>query len=113
MTFRGISTGYSDIKLEKETKLIGYDIWLPGEYDIVNAQLQPTHISQGSIEVTWRGDIDGDGDVDCLDLRRLGKAFGSIKTPPSPNWSDRCDINRDNTVNSLDLTELRNNYGKT
>lgn len=111
ITFRGISTGYSDIKLEKETKLQGYDPWLPGEYDIIHALVQPDHIGQGSIGVTWRGDIDGDGNVDCFDLRRLGKAFGSTRTPPSPNWNDRCDINRDNTVNTLDLTELKNNYG--
>jgi hypothetical protein len=61
-----------------------------------------------------QGDTNGDLHVNALDLYKLGKAYGSTYgPPPSSNWNVNCDFNKDNVINSADLTVLKNNYGRS
>lgn len=47
-------------------------------------------------------------------LFSLGKAYGSTGgPPPSPNWNPSVDFNKDNYVDSSDLTTLSEIYGKS
>jgi hypothetical protein len=65
----------------------------------------------GDVMVTLQGDVDGDGDVDALDLADLSDAYGS--TPEKPNWNATCDIDGDNLVDIFDLFNLGKNFGET
>jgi hypothetical protein len=79
---------------------------LEGETDTVD-----NTFSDGVVIVTIQGDVDGDGDIDALDLADLSDAYGS--TPEKPNWNATCDIDNDNLVDIFDLFSLGKNFGKT
>jgi hypothetical protein len=80
-----------------------------GDYNTAN-----NTFTYSAIRVKFRGDINDDGKVDVNDLFQLGKAFGSTGgPPPSPSWNPDADLNGDNIVDSLDLSTLNGNYGKT
>jgi hypothetical protein len=57
------------------------------------------------------GDINADHHVNCLDLFRLGKSYGSI--PGNSNWNLYCDLNDDGSIGESDLHIFSENYGKT
>jgi hypothetical protein len=57
------------------------------------------------------GDVDGDGDVDELDLFDLSKAFDS--KIGETNWNPECDFDWDGDVDASDLIDLSKNYGET
>jgi len=57
-----------------------------------------------------RGDIDGNGNVNSIDLNTLLTAFGSKKGDSKYDW--RTDLNGDGKVNGLDLNILLCDYGK-
>jgi cytochrome c biogenesis protein CcdA len=57
-----------------------------------------------------KGDINGDGVVNILDLINVGSAFGSY--PGHPKWNPLADLKKDNKINVLDLSTVGINYGK-
>jgi hypothetical protein len=57
-----------------------------------------------------KGDINGDGVVNILDLIIVGNAFGSY--PGHPKWNPLADLKKDNKINVLDLSTVGINYGK-
>lgn len=57
-----------------------------------------------------KGDINGDGVVNVLDLSIVGIAFGSY--PGHAKWSPLADLKKDNKINVLDLSTVGINYGK-
>jgi hypothetical protein len=63
----------------------------------------------GTVIVTFIGDVDGDFEVDATDLLTLGKAFESH--PQEPNWNLYCDFNNDRIIDALDLQLLAQNFG--
>lgn len=65
----------------------------------------------GTLRIKMIGDVNGDGRVGVFDLFALGKAYGSA--PSYPNWNSDCDFNRDHNIDSSDLIDLSNHYGKT
>jgi hypothetical protein len=77
-----------------------------GETDTVD-----NTFTDGDVTVTIQGDVDGDGDVDAIDLADLSDAYGS--TPELPNWNATCDIDNDNLVDVFDLFSLGKNFGET
>jgi hypothetical protein len=63
----------------------------------------------GTIIVTFIGDVEGDLKVDATDLLILSKAFAS--NPQKPNWNLYCDFNNDGIIDALDLQLLARNFG--
>lgn len=63
-----------------------------------------------TVMVTIPGDINGDRNVNVLDLFAIGKAYSSIHD--NPNWNPNANINCDGTINDLDLAIISENYGK-
>jgi hypothetical protein len=75
--------------------------------------LNVTHVDPAETVVNWRmlGDVNGDGEVDVLDLAALDKAYGSSRS--KPNWNPDCDFTGEGAVDISDLFILGKNYGKT
>ena len=67
--------------------------------------------TDGTIFVSFPGDVNGDGKVDSADLIDLSKAYGS--TSSTLNWNPNYDINGDNKVDISDLFDQAKNYGET
>jgi len=79
-----------------------------GDYDTSN-----NAFTYSAVRVKLQGDINDNGKVDVNDIFLLGEAFGSTGgPPPSASWNSDADLNGDNSVNSLDLSELSDSYGK-
>jgi hypothetical protein len=78
---------------------------VPDETDTGNNQL-----SNGSVYVGIPADIDGDGDVDPIDLGTMGAAWDSFRG--DANFNPNADINDDNNVGSLDLGIMGTHWGE-
>jgi hypothetical protein len=57
------------------------------------------------------GDVNGDNEINIIDLGPLADAFNT--TPVSPKWNANADLNCDGKVNILDLGLLADNFGKS
>lgn len=64
----------------------------------------------GMVNVLLRGEVNGDGKVNIIDLALVGAAFGS--DPLSGNWNPDADLNKDNRVNIIDLVIVGANFGR-
>lgn len=62
-----------------------------------------------NIVVTTLGDLNGDCEVNILDLIIVGNAFGS--TPGQANWNEAADLKPDGKINVLDLSIVGKNFG--
>jgi hypothetical protein len=66
------------------------------------------------------GDLDGDGECDVFDIRRVGKAYGSaaVDDPETPldetlNWNPDADLNGNGEIEIFDLRKCAKHYGAT
>jgi len=66
--------------------------------------------TDGTIQVTIKGDVNADGKVDLRDLVMVAKAYGT--KPGQPRWNPNADINSDGKVDLHDLVTVIINYGK-
>jgi hypothetical protein len=66
-------------------------------------------VTAATFDVTFQGDINGDGSVDVIDLLWFVDAFGSV--PGDPNYSPVADLNADASVDVVDLLTLVENWG--
>jgi hypothetical protein len=64
-----------------------------------------------ALRIKIPGDINGDDMNNAFDLFELGKAYGSMLG--SPKWNEEADINKDNVIDTGDLTWLNRYYGET
>jgi hypothetical protein len=76
---------------------------VPGEINTAD-----NNFTEGTVEVTIPGDVNGDGTVNKLDAITLGNAF--LATPGSSNWNPNADINGDGVVDILDAIILGNHF---
>ena len=58
-----------------------------------------------------KGDINGDGDVDVVDLLIIADSFGL--TVDDPGFDPTCDFNADKAVDVVDLLTFADDFGKT
>lgn len=91
-----------------------FGVWLNRTRDVLfeagyKATTDERHMNVYVHTQNTLGDVDRDGDVDALDLRLLGKAYGS--DPSKPNWNRYCNFNSDNAIDQSDLSDLSKNYG--
>lgn len=64
-----------------------------------------------ALNVTLKGDVNGDGTVDILDSAIVGAAYGS--QPGDDNWDERADINCDGVVDDTDLDIVSAEFGNS
>lgn len=58
-----------------------------------------------------RGDVDGNGICNIIDLSIIARAYGSY--PGHPNWNPDADLNGDGVVNVIDTSTAGTDFGKT
>ncbi len=104
---------------------VEFEVIAPGKCDldiyktILNTYIPPppspgqilpiSHTSKDGFFQYPVGDADGDGKVDVFDLYELGIAFDSVSG--GPGWNPDCDFDKDDDVDSSDLSEQSANYG--
>jgi predicted lipoprotein with Yx(FWY)xxD motif len=62
------------------------------------------------IQTSIRGDINGDGTVNIIDVSTAAKTFGA--KPNEPRWNANADIDEDGQVNIVDLTMITKRFGE-
>jgi PKD repeat protein len=68
-----------------------------------------SNVSTTQIWVRLLGDINGDGQVNIVDITIVAAAFNS--QPGMLSWNPAADLNNDKTVNILDLAMVAKEYG--
>lgn len=64
----------------------------------------------GWVLETILGDVNGDGQVNILDISLVAVSFRA--EPGDPKWNPNADINNDNIVNILDISNVAKEFGK-
>jgi len=78
---------------------------IPGETDIAD-----NTYTDGWVLETIKGDVNGDGQVNILDIAQVALAFGT--KPGDPKWDPNADINNDNEINILDISTVAIHFGE-
>jgi len=66
--------------------------------------------TDGNVKVRFMGDIDGDGSVDMIDMRKIAKAFASY--PGDPVWNPDADLDQSGFIDMRDIRLAAKNFGK-
>jgi hypothetical protein len=66
--------------------------------------------TDGNVKVRFMGDIDGNGSVDMIDIRRVAKAFASY--PGHPRWDPDADLDQSVFIDMKDIRLAAVNFGK-
>jgi hypothetical protein len=78
---------------------------LPGEIDTTNNNLTDGWIFQAML-----GDLNGDGQVNIVDITIIARAFNT--KPGDERWNPNADLNNDGTINIIDITKVAKEFGK-
>jgi hypothetical protein len=117
VTFRVKGYGISDIHLSdtldpRPAVLFGYNsAHVPKYYEIIDGFNDWGQLGHGFFSNKLIGDIDGDKDVDGLDLGKFGRSYGSLTG--QPKYKRECDFDLDGDVDNIDLGMYPPNYGKS
>jgi len=65
----------------------------------------------GIVLVTMLGDLNGDGQVNIIDVAMSARAFGSC--PGHERWNPNADMNDDNKINIVDIATVAKQFGKS
>ena len=77
---------------------------VPGETDTTD-----NTFVDGIVQVTKKADVNGDNEVNVLDLIVVATALGTH--PGEPNWKPNADVRNDGEINVLDLILIANYLG--
>lgn len=78
---------------------------MPGETDIAD-----NTYTDGWVFKTIEGDVNGDGQVNILDIAQVALAFGTKRG--DPKWDSNADINNDDEINILDISIVAIHFGE-
>jgi len=105
-TLRALEFTWNTTGVPKGTYTISANVSVvPGETDLAD-----NNYIDGVVTVTIAGDVDGDNDVDSMDLFTLAAVYGT-KTG-DPLYNSECDFDDDGDIDSMDLFTLAANYGR-
>jgi len=84
-----------------------------GGNQYVESRSSPYHlnVSRATFDVTYQGDITGDGKVDVSDLMVLARAWGT--QTGNEGYNPVADLNGDGSVDAVDLLILAQNFGQS
>jgi len=91
--------GVSDLDVEVDLATVNGIAWPVAHYT-----------EDGIVMVTYKGDIDLDGDVDIFDIVRMILSYGSEEG--DPEYDPACDLDKDGDVDIFDIVIAVGNYGK-
>ena len=104
LTFEVIDTAQPAFLVLPKVRLFGSnDETLPATHEkrVINISSQE--------DTTRSTDVNGDGEINILDLVRVASAFGQ----PISDDTAAADVNGDGEINILDLVRVANNFGKS
>jgi hypothetical protein len=78
---------------------------LPGE-----TNTEDNTYTDGAITETIQGDVDGNFEVNIIDIATIAKAYGAY--PGHPKWNGNADLDNSNLIDILDIAIAAKNYGK-
>lgn len=80
---------------------------------IIGEDVDPTDntLTDGTIPVSMKGDINNDETVNIMDLYAVARAFQS--KPGEEKWNPNVDLNEDQQINIVDLFVMAKEFGKT
>jgi hypothetical protein len=99
VTFNVVNAGTSDLHMHDSILLDS------------NVTEIPHNTTDGLVQATIPGDVNGDGIVNVLDLTIVALSFGSFIG--EPDYNPQADINQDGIVDMKDLSTVAINLGKT
>jgi hypothetical protein len=94
-----IVSAHYNYTLSAEASIVLY------EYDITN-----NFYVNGIVEVRKFADVDGDGDVDMIDMWLVQQAFGSM--PWMQRWNEYADLDENLKIDMRDIYLVQKNFGK-
>jgi len=86
--------------------IVAYAVPVPYE-----TNLDDNTFTDGLINITLIGDVNGDGTVDIYDITLAATSFAS--NVGDPEYNERADINHDGTVDIFDLIIIGLNFGQS
>jgi len=66
--------------------------------------------TDGTITETIQGDVDGNFEVNIIDIATIAKAYGTY--PGHPRWNPNADLDDNNKIDIIDIAKAAKNYGK-
>jgi len=102
VTFTWNTTGFAKGKYT----IRAYAWPVPGETYTADNTLM-----HGTVYVGIPGDVDGNGNVDILDIATIARAYGAY--PGHAKWNPNADLDDSNLIDIIDIAKAAKNYGKT
>jgi len=138
--YQGSQPGMFDTRIEANlpsvTSYVPGDVYVTGNWTnfavdmeglgTLLGKVSAGNVKYGSVEYSWssssphnstrrdpdpRADVNGDHNVNIIDLAQVARAFGATKD--TERYDPRADINSDAVINILDIAVVAKNFGNT
>ena len=67
--------------------------------------------TNGKVIITIKGDVNGDGKVNILDIATVASLYNTY--PGHPKWNPNADLDDNHKIDIIDIAKAAKNYGKT